>query len=99
MYLFWYTNKIVMSVIQVTSREFREKQASLFSLADKGMQVIIRRGKKHAYILTPVSEDDYDLKLSPEAEGRIRLAREQYHKGESTVCTTPEELHAYLASL
>lgn len=88
-----------MSVIQVTSREFREKQASLFSLADKGTQVIIRRGKKHAYILTPVSEDDYDLKLSPEAEARIRLAREQCCNGNTIVCTTIEELHAYLESL
>lgn len=30
-----------MAVIQITSREFREKQASMFALADNGEQVRI----------------------------------------------------------
>lgn len=88
-----------MAIIQVTSREFREKQASLLSLADKGTQVIIRRGRKHAYLLTPVADNDYNLTLSPETENRIALARRQYQNGETVVCTTPEELHRYLESL
>ncbi len=29
-----------MGVIQITSREFRDKQAAMFALADKGEQVI-----------------------------------------------------------
>ena len=43
-----------MAVIQITSREFRDKQASMFALADKGMQVVIRRRGKVSYMLTPV---------------------------------------------
>lgn len=56
MYLFWYTKNTItiMAVIQITSREFRDKQASMFALADKGMQVVIRRRGKVSYMLTPV---------------------------------------------
>ncbi|UVR15669.1 hypothetical protein [Parabacteroides distasonis] len=42
-----------MAVIQITSREFREKQASMFALADNGEQVVIRRRGKVSYMLTP----------------------------------------------
>lgn len=44
--------------IQITAREFREKQASIFDLADQGEQIIIRRGKKQSYTLVPINEDD-----------------------------------------
>ena len=53
-----------MAVIQITSREFREKQASMFALADKGEQIVIRRRGKVSYMLTPVYEEDFVL--SPE---------------------------------
>ena len=58
-----------MAVIQITSREFREKQASMFALADKGEQVVIRRRGKVSYMLTPVYEEDFVL--SPELEERV----------------------------
>ena len=59
----------IMAVIQITSREFREKQASMFALADKGAQVVIRRRGKVSYLLTPVYDNDYVL--SPEVEERL----------------------------
>ena len=46
-YQLWYTLKYnIMAVVQVTSREFRARQASVFELADKGERVIISRGRK-----------------------------------------------------
>ena len=39
-----------MAVVQITSREFREKQASMFALADAGTQVVIRRRGKLSYL-------------------------------------------------
>lgn len=48
-------------VIQISSREFRAKQKDYFDLADNGAQIILRRGRKKAYILTPVDDEDFLL--------------------------------------
>ena len=86
-----------MAVIQITSREFREKQASMFALADKGEQVVIRRRGKVSYMLTPVYENDFIL--SPEFENRLEEGRRQYRARNVTVCTTKEDLDKFLESL
>lgn len=86
-----------MAVIQVTSREFREKQASMFALADNGEKVIIRRRGKVFYMLTPVYEDDFVL--SPELEERLEEGRRQYKEGNVTTCTTKDELNRFLEAL
>ena len=86
-----------MAVIQITSREFREKQASMFALADKGEQVVIRRRGNVSYMLTPVYENDFIL--SPEFENRLEEGRRQYRARNVTVCTTKEELDKFLESL
>ncbi|MDR1981393.1 MAG: hypothetical protein LBQ39_07230 [Tannerellaceae bacterium] len=56
-------------VIQISSREFQANQKDYFDLADNGTQIILKRGRKPAYILTPV--EDEDLFLSPELKERI----------------------------
>ena len=86
-----------MAVVQVTSREFRDNQATLFGLADKGERVIIRRRNKPSYILTTINDDDFFL--SAEAEARLKLSREQYLSGETTVCKTAEEAIKHLEML
>lgn len=84
-------------MIQVTSREFRDKQSSLFDLADNGEKIIIKRGKKKAYTLVPV--DNNDFFLSPEAEERIERSRQQFLNGEYTAFKNAEEAMKYLESL
>lgn len=86
-----------MAVIQITSREFREKQASMFALADNGEQVVIRRRGKVSYMLTPVYENDFVL--SPELEKRLEESRQQYREGNITTCTTKEDLNKFLETL
>ncbi len=86
-----------MAVIQITSREFREKQASMFALVDNGAQVVIRRRGKVSYMLTPVYEEDFVL--SPEFEARLEESRRQYREGNVTTCTTKEELDRFLEAL
>ncbi|MDO4162910.1 MAG: hypothetical protein Q4D56_00795 [Bacteroides sp.] len=86
-----------MAIIQITSREFREKQASMFALADNGELVVIRRKGKVSYMLTPVYENDFVL--SPELEARIEEGRKQYKEGNVTTCSTKEELNNFLESL
>lgn len=84
-------------MIQVTSREFRDKQATLFDLADKGEKVIIRRRGKAAYMLTPVY--DSDIIITPELEKKIEEARKQYKNGETISCKNAEEAIKFLESL
>lgn len=86
-----------MAVIQITSREFREKQASMFALADNGEQVVIRRRGKVSYMLTPIYDEDFVL--SPELEDRLEESRKQYREGNVTTCTTKEELNKFLGAL
>lgn len=86
-----------MAIVQVTSRELRNKQGVIFDLVDRGETVIIRRGKKRAYILTPIDDEDYSI--SPELGKKIEWAREQYKAGNVTVCKTAQELIDYLNAL
>lgn len=86
-----------MAVIQITSREFREKQASMFALAVNGEQVVIRRRGKVSYMLTPVYEEDFAL--SPELEERLEEGRRQYREGNVATCATKEELNRFLEAL
>ena len=86
-----------MAVYNVTSRDFRSRQAEVFGIADKGERVIIRRRNKPAYMLVPV--DDSDLELSAEALSRVEESRREYEKGKCTRCTTPEEVMAHLEEL
>ena len=70
-----------MVVTQIAPRGFREKQAYMFALADKGEQVVIRRKGKISHMLTPVYKNGFDL--SPELAG----SRGQYREGNVTACT------------
>ena len=87
-----------MAVLNLTSRVFRSQQAHVFDLADKGEIIIIRRGRKQAYTLVPIDDDD-DLTFTPELQARIDKAREEYRQGNYISCSTKEELQAYLDSL
>ncbi len=89
-------NKI-MAVLNFTSREFRSQQAHVFELADQGEKVIIRRSKKQAYTLVPVSDDDFTI--TPELQARIDKARAEIKAGECITVRGKEELNTYLAFL
>ena len=80
-----------MAVIQIMSREFQEKQASMFALIDNGEQIVIRRRRKVSYMLIPIYEEDFVL--SPELEERLKEGRRQYREGKVTTYTTKEDLN------
>jgi antitoxin (DNA-binding transcriptional repressor) of toxin-antitoxin stability system len=82
---------------QVTSREFRQKQASWFDIADQGEQVVIKRRGKRSYMLTPVC--DSDIRITPELEKKIQEAQRQYRNGETISCKNAEEAIKFLESL
>lgn len=84
-------------MLQVTSREFRNRQTSLLDIADQGEQIVIRRRGKRSYMLTPIH--DSDMTITPELEQKIEEARRQYKNRETIACNTKEELHSFLDSL
>ena len=84
-------------MLQVTSREFRNKQASLLDAADQGEQVVIRHKGKRSYLLMPIY--DSDITITPEFEQKIEEARRQYKNRETITCNTKEELHSFWDSL
>ncbi len=81
-------------MVQVTSREFRTKQAVLLDIADSGEKVIIRRKGNRTYLVMPMREDD--MILSPELERSIEEAREEYRRGETVSFKSADEAVKYL---
>ena len=90
-------------MIEVTSREFRNRQASLLNLADQGEEVVIRRRGKTSYVLTPVKENRVSepdgFELTDELEAQMRMSREEYKSGNYISINNHDELVSYLNSL
>jgi hypothetical protein len=86
-----------MAIVETTSRQFRERQKDFFDMADKGEKVVIRRGRKQTYVLTPVSEDD--LYFSPEMIQRIKDAQQEIKEGKSISFDSVDEMDKYFLSL
>jgi hypothetical protein len=86
-----------MDVLEISAKQFREKQGSFFDIADSGRQVVIKRYPKPSYILTPAIEDedgdyeDDDFAATPELLEKIERARQQMREGKLTVCKTLED--------
>ncbi len=88
--------------ITVTSREFRDKQASILNLVDQGENVIIKRNRKSSkstYLITLVDEDDFELRMTDELKEKIEKARQEYREGETISCNNTKELQEYLERL
>ncbi|WP_082489144.1 hypothetical protein [Dyadobacter sp. Leaf189] len=86
-----------MAIIETTSRQFRERQKDFFELADKGEKVVIRRGRKQTYVLTPISEDD--LYFTPEMIQRIKDAQQEIKEGKYISFNSVDEMNKYFESL
>ena len=55
-----------MTTLEVTSRQFLNNSKKFFELADSGNRIIVKRGKKQAYALAPVDDDEYTEHIPPE---------------------------------
>ena len=86
-----------MAIVETTSRQFRENQKHFFDIADQGQQVVIKRGNKQAYVLTPINDDD--VYFTPEMVQRIKESQQQIKEGKSTTVRNKEELKAFFDSL
>ena len=79
----------------INTKEFRANQKKYFDLAIKE-DVIIRRGRKQAFVLVPLDGDEYTI--TPELQARIDKVKEQYEKGNFVGYSTKDELRAHLAT-
>jgi hypothetical protein len=86
-----------MTALEITARQFREKQKSFFEIADTGRQIIIKRGRKKAYFLSPVEDDDFVV--TPEIMDRMEKSRRQFREGKYTECKTIDDINNFLDSL
>lgn len=69
-------------MIIINSREFRDNQKKYFELALK-QQVIVQQGRKHAFAITPISEDDKYF-MEPKVKAEIMEGIAQHKKGKTT---------------
>ena len=90
-------------MIEVTSREFRNRQASLLNLADQGEEVVIRRRGKTSYVLTPVKENRVSepdgFELTDELEKDIQKSMEDIREGRYISFKSAEEAMKFLEEL
>ena len=90
-------------MIEVTSREFRNRQASLLNLADQGEEVVIKRRGKTSYVLTPVKENRVSesdgFELTDELEKDIQKSMEDIREGRYISFKSAEEAMKYLEEL
>jgi hypothetical protein len=84
-------------IVETTSRQFRERQKDFFDMADNGQKIVIRRGSKQAYVLTPVSTDD--LYFTSELIARIKESQKEIKEGKTIVVKTKEDLNNFFESL
>ena len=86
-----------MATNYFTSTTLRRRLAHVFDLVDQGEKVIIRRGNKKAYTITPIQEEK--MEITPELQAEIEQAEADYPAGKCIVLETREDIDRYLDSL
>lgn len=85
-------------MLVISSREFRDNQASYFDRVDNGEEILVQRSKNKSYKITSVTEDD--TLMSKEAFfAKIDRALEEVKEGKGIVLNSRDELMAYFDSL
>jgi PHD/YefM family antitoxin component YafN of YafNO toxin-antitoxin module len=67
-------------MLTVSSREFRDKQASYLNKVDEKEPLIIHRGRKKAYMI--VSLEDVDATTLLQSDKKLMKALEEYNSGQ-----------------
>jgi hypothetical protein len=68
-------------MLVISTREFRANQKDYLEKVDKGLELLIRRGKNKSYKIVPVKEDD-SLMSKEEFYAKLDRSLEQYKNGE-----------------
>ncbi len=82
-------------MLVITSREFRENQASYFDRVDKGEEILVQRKKNKAYRIVPVTADDTVLSKS-DFLAKIDQSLAQANQGQRYAMNDGESLDDFL---
>ncbi|MDR3328524.1 MAG: hypothetical protein LBS63_00240 [Prevotellaceae bacterium] len=94
-----------METLQITSKEFADKQNIFFGLATRGTQIQILWENNQLFALMPIqhvsmaSNENDSYVFSPEEIARIEHSRQQARAGKVVRCRTAEESGKLLESL
>ena len=76
-------------MLVVSAREFRENQKSYLDQVINGVELLITRGKKQAFNILPVTNDD-TLMSKEEFFAKLDKAKEEIKEGK-TIAMEPDE--------
>ena len=82
-------------MVIISSREFRDNQKKYFDLVDQNEQVIVQRGKRKSYLLSPLTEIDR-ISTNPELIAKIRKAEEEIAAGNVVTLNSSEDIKTFL---
>lgn len=82
-------------MLVITSREFRENQASYLDRVDKGEEILIQRKKNKSYKIVRVTEDD-TLMSKEEFFSKIDKSLQQAKEGKRCSMNEGESLDDFL---
>lgn len=85
-------------MLVVSAREFRENQKSYLDQVINGAELLITRGKKQAFKILPVTNDD-TLMSKEEFFAKLDKAKEEIKEGKFVEIKNNEELIKYLENL
>ncbi len=85
-------------MLVVSAREFRENQKSYLDQVINGVELLITRGKKQAFKILPVTNDD-TLMSKEEFFAKLDKAKEEIKEGKFVEIKNNEELIKYLENL
>lgn len=78
-------------MLVISSREFRDNQKKYLDLVDKQKQIVVRRGKDKAYLLTPISEIDR-MSVNPELIRIAQEAEQEFKEGKTIRIKDPRNI-------
>jgi antitoxin YefM len=78
-------------MLVISSREFRDNQKKYLDLVDKQKQIVVRRGKDKAYLLTPISEIDR-MSVNPELIRIAQEAEQEFKEGKTIRIQDPKNI-------
>jgi len=85
-------------MLVINSREFNENPTIYFNKVDKGVEVLVKRGKNKSYKIVPTVEDD-TLMSEEEFFAKIDRGLQQAKEGKVIRIKSKEKLMSFLDSI